>query len=999
VSEVRNCLSKIKGAQSRFDELVAGGVNEYVAARQVLTQKNKDLHEEMNGLKQKLGLPASEFKTDDIDISPIEKSYADAVEKLSTETEAAKKTISETAAKKKAEIKEKEEEQKEQKAAKPKYPLVGKKIKIADKEWVVQNKKGQYYISNGEVRVKIDEAGIRRLSEEKPKPTKSETKPKPLGVKEKPKKPVLGSSKKTDTVKKLQQSSGLSTEAAKEVFDLAKKVKNGEISKKQFEKQYAEIVAKDRGLKVGENNVMVASIPDVTDFESADDLVKATKEFEQNRKDYVERSAQDSVSETMDAMKSDGRVQVDKGVVELLSDQNESLFDLLTSADRPIMGAAASFIAIRRLIMNKNSNELARLFSKVGVKLKVINDGGYQVLNQRGNAIGRNLTKQQAQELASSQNGQVKIKGPIIMAAVEMQNGKPMPTIVINAASLGDRVAQLAGEKHFFNWLEAALWEEVIHLASYKVSNESELTSVGRSLTEEQRKMVEYVYGRELSDFEAGSEYVRMIVQESVLGTTTEMFRIQSLQQNVKNVVSKIIKYLKSILGNTPKSRIAAKVVKNLEDFIKDNRENAPKEATTKRRPAEKQKPKITWSLVPGTRVIRIMYSNRQFFIKEQNGAFYEVYQPSMGRWEPVQDGQIEAGFLGYNITQAKAALDKRAEDSGLEVGEKFESTEDGMLSESGPWADDESNELFNQLFGGRSAAQKALDIVNDESQDENVYDPLDDFSWSFSSDLMILQDYFLTALKRSEGDYEQNPFEYERATLLAARAEWDMRELISEVFAQHGYDTALNYFLFQVTNENIPIITRQLALRLLIERFEGIPDLANNLKTRIDKVFATNASMMLLSRKNFGTLEKGEPSVLPTGGSSRPTDKGLWGGDVSQADSDKITNSVKDGDKILADKKAIDDEMGTNFVSEEVYEQMSLMVDEAEQRYEETVQALKEVRSSLLDVKKSAEKIDKEFAAAKAAEAKSRITNRYSKENNPVKKLIEKINKIAEQC
>jgi len=74
-------------------------------------------------------------------------------------------------------------------------------------------------------------------------------------------------------------------------------------------------------------------------------------------------------------------------------------------------------------------------------------------------------------------------------------------------------------------------------------------------------------------------------------------------------------------------------------------------------------------------------------------------------------------------------------------------------------------------------------------------------------------------------------------------------------------------------------------------------------------------------------------------------------------------------------------------------------MVDEAEQRYEETVQALKEVRSSLLDVKKSAEKIDKEFAAAKAAEAKSRITNRYSKENNPVKKLIEKINKIAEQC
>ena len=107
---------------------------------------------------------------------------------------------------------------------------------------------------------------------------------------------------------------------------------------------------------------------------------------------------------------------------------------------------------------------------------------------------------------------------------------------------------------------KAAMREEVIHAAMHKVlmdrskgktprkAFEDFFQSVGKSMTPEQRSMMEEVYGTELDDLNNGAEYTRFLVQSALDGRTTEetmtvgpaFAKVQALIKSVQAYATRI---------------------------------------------------------------------------------------------------------------------------------------------------------------------------------------------------------------------------------------------------------------------------------------------------------------------------------------------------------------------------------------------------------------------------------------------------------------------------
>jgi hypothetical protein len=109
---------------------------------------------------------------------------------------------------------------------------------------------------------------------------------------------------------------------------------------------------------------------------------------------------------------------------------------------------------------------------------------------------------------------------------------------------------------------KAAMREELIHATMHKVlmnrtsgknprqAFEAFFSSVGKSLTNEQRAALEAVYGEQLDDTGTGAEYTRFLVQQALDGQTTESFmRTGPAFNKVKSLIKSVQAYAARIFG------------------------------------------------------------------------------------------------------------------------------------------------------------------------------------------------------------------------------------------------------------------------------------------------------------------------------------------------------------------------------------------------------------------------------------------------------------------
>jgi len=132
---------------------------------------------------------------------------------------------------------------------------------------------------------------------------------------------------------------------------------------------------------------------------------------------------------------------------------------------------------------------------------------------------------------------------------------------------------------------KAAMREEIIHASMHKVlmdrakgktprkAFEDFFNSVGKSMTPEQRSMMQEVYGSELDDLGNGAEYTRFLVQSALDGRTTEetmttgpaFSKVQALIKSVQNYAARV--FGKDLEQNREAAFVIADTIKLLRSF------------------------------------------------------------------------------------------------------------------------------------------------------------------------------------------------------------------------------------------------------------------------------------------------------------------------------------------------------------------------------------------------------------------------------------------------
>lgn len=1362
-----------KEIKDEFDKRVKEGMSIREVREigtQILDSHFRDIFEGMENLKNIVdpSYKKKEFVSPLKDVSDIDKIYDDRLKELDgmdEEIENAKK--------------EEEDREDEKEEVKPKSESKlpgqihkGKKFMHAGSQWEVISQDGDgWKIRSGNVVTYVDD-GTLKLVISRGKIRRKEV-----------------AEKYKEDLKKAFP--GASDGAINKIYAA---LKDKSITKKQWDQRVRDILAVDRGLGSAMDTAArysVSTLPDNVRGVDSQSVIEKTKSIDSRVVKDMQEAADFSVKQSVEAMAGDGRVSFqdlrsekdrtnfpagNMGQRLFIEDFDEvsparvssgsQLIDIIVAGNQRQKGMAAAYTIANRIIAGENGF-VTKLFGRVANKIRITYNNQHKVVDQSGAVVSVFDSASAAEQyVAANLDQQYEIQYPNIISAVESDGG----TIVLNAAKLGERISDFAGENRFFNWAEAAIYEELIHFATFKVATDAEIIKIGKDLTGEQRRYVQQVYGgstfvvkkdgkvykyfrseydaeeyvknrgdegyeidtiNTLSDYQLGAEYVRMMVQHSITGTTTEMFKPN---YTVRSVLAKLIQYLKNILKSS-KDSLASKIISRIEDFIKGGQAAEKPSASG---------PKISM-VAPD--VYRVAVGDKQAFIQKRVGGIYQVVQTKEGVWEPIQDGQFNAGFLGHGhtdsigkltermnrelgvsigefgayghqavidnlaiakkakkndipkraikmatgwefnnldqkwryeiydtealenaqtdvlevkeneigfallsdvlpvwdlykyyedlryakifivpstpenssyggwmtangitlvksdkasmlgtlihevqhliqdkegfprgstssrslksiseldlralatnyirdqhdiisvmnsqIEDAKTAIqyyneldkskkseinakvadiyfhldDRRGLDASLasamnllvkygvgrlqrsvlietahlnmsfleglnhdidtskeyinEVNEEIDTISnvlaqgdknqiinaikeampnagynvyrriggevearnaearsnvfydrqemvDSLLEETqdvawedqlkiineaekelgasqiegseGPWSSNkDANELFNELMG----LQSETDRIWEESRGE--YDPVEEFKYKYRK--YILQDVMMTNVNRSEG-YEADIAAYERQQIDYAQAEYDMRNLMSEVFVENDVDAAFDYFIIKIMDKEQPQPLKNLILRLLIEKFEGRPDIANFLREKIDTAFSTYSTMTLGSRINQRTAEMGDPASRPDT-TRRPPDqyKASWGRDV---DSDIITKAVEGGDDIIEAKTALEMGMSNNKFSKADYNAAIRRAEEAEDRVKEIMEEVEAARK--YQSRKGVE-INKMVADAKAMESQRRFLSKYEDRKSlveAIKYLADKINKISEKC
>lgn len=680
-------------------------------------------------------------------------------------------------------------------------------------------------------------------------------------------------------------------------------------------------------------NKAALALPAAVEQTDNADVKKATFDFEQQEKVAMSAASEKTFAQSLTDLKKDARVVFPEGMEN--DHPNGKLIDILTGeySNKEKGYAAATMIASRLVSGN---NFLSKLFSKTGNQVKIVYD-----------------SRPESAIMSGFENG----------------------TILLNAYKLGERLQEFWGEKRFMNWAEMALYEEAIHLATFKVADATEMAKVAKELTKEEREYVAALYGKSLKEMDPatlGYEYVRQMVQGNLFGTVTELLKPN---RAAINVLSKLLKYLKGVLFGT-NDRFATAVIQRVQDYI-DEVKNEGRPVTE-----QVEKPRYRqFEFVPGKGpVFQYSFKNRQHYIQKgrikSGEAFFEVEKTPEGVWVPVNYGQEMPGFLGYNITQAQEKLAQ---------GRELRASDDDYI-----------DEFVNELW--------------DKYQDERGLkgeDPIQDFEFEFGQ--MIVQDVMMTHLMR-DPSYEADQSDYERQSIALKASEFKMNEIISDVFGKYGIDDALDYFVSKLQDPDVPLAVKNILSRLVIERFEGRPDIANNIRTKIDTKLAAESAIALGSRVNQRTagLEQA-PTVKNSDAAPRMrvNPNSVWGRNLSEQQSDMIANAVEGAEEIVTAKNNIISRLRTNSVNNE--EEKILLAGMADYYQEQLEEAKnenqllkKEIGNIQKTIKSKLSKSDIDFAKAKASQSANQLRMKYQDKKTMVdviRYVQEKINKIAKKC
>lgn len=541
-------------------------------------------------------------------------------------------------------------EKKEKPKIKPKEKSgklsVGEQITYGGSTWTVTSiGKKRVSVTNGSVKTSYDRAIVESMISGDDGATKPTLKPKKR----------FSEKDISDVVDHY----GVSESAAVEILDAI----SGTKDKNTLAKKIEQIISGDQQTSIkaplkGGESMTDAELASVTPSQN---IIQATTDFEGKPHTALANSSAVPFNQAQADLKNDGRIQFDSGVEDIGGLDNQSLFDIMTGDNTGTQrGIAAAYIAAHRMISDKNS-PLVALFSKVGKKIRIINSSVFNVYDQKGKFVKKFDSRQEA-EAFKQENPGFRVDYPPIMAAQE--DG----TLVLNAHMLNERLEEFWGEKRFLNWMEMALYEEAIHLTQMQTATELEMNQIFGEMSSEEKELVADKYGvrvADLSKFQMASEYVRMIVQNNLFGTTTEMLKPK---RAARNYLSKILDRLIEYFGGK-KDRITDQVVARIEETVRGARnESLPKIKSVEKLVSEKPRISILEDGVDGP-IYKVQYKNYQFAVGQgmsrAGQVFYEV-EKIKGEWVPKE-------LLGSNPSEALVALKYRVDQNrglGTSIGE-----------------------------------------------------------------------------------------------------------------------------------------------------------------------------------------------------------------------------------------------------------------------------------------------------------------------------------------
>jgi len=740
---VKACINKIKtpGAAEKFDNLVKSGMDEHLAAREVVIDEHKLLHGRLNSLKSALSIPVSDYVAPELSvdkISDIEKKAKESRDKIVSSVEEKKqaKAAKELEAKNKKEAEAKTA--KEEKAAKEKKAKEEKDtVKVGDTfdkngvSWTVTEVgENRVRVTNGSIQTSFPKETFEKKDadtvKEQPKaetPQNETTQASSTRVEEGRggvvdiEAPKLKTRFTKEQISKVQQNTGVSEKAAVEILHIMETEKSHDAAREKV----AAIIKNDQRTSI---NAPLKKGQPLTDEELRSEtpdseIIDATKDFEGEERQAMAASANTYFEKALNDLRADGRVQFDSAT-DRLEGGEDGLFYVITGdrngRDR---GVASAILAAHRLI-NDNNSPLVSLFSRVGKKIRIIYSNTFNIYDKKGNFVKAAKSLKEAREFAADKG--YKIVHPPILAADDSDS-----SIIINAYMLNERLEEFGGEKRFFNWLEMALYEEAIHLAQYQVATDIEMNQVAKEMSTEEKELVADQYGvkvADLTNFQMASEYVRQLVQHDLFGTTTELLKPKTV---ARMYLSKLLKKLVEFFAGK-KDKISDIIVRRIENTIRGVKDNTlPKIESVEKQVSEK--PKAGVLEYGPSPVYKVSYKNYQFAIKQldtdSGPAFFEV-EKVKGKWQAVK-------LLGYSPSEAMVALKLRVDEDRVNRTSSVNDSTDNLRVDLKTAVVSELRSEFDELNLTRQKGERRIENIRlnylfIKSVGDNTYYSFDEF-------------------------------------------------------------------------------------------------------------------------------------------------------------------------------------------------------------------------------------------------------------------------------
>lgn len=632
---VKNCIQNYDPKLvAQFEAMVESGLNEYEAAREIILSSHKTMFDELNAIKKDAGIKEEKYTDPQkTDVKPVKES---------------------------AEIKKQKKKEEAQKKAEAKKAESEKQRKLREEKRAQEKKEKE------EARKKEKEDKAEKKEEKKNKSKQEE---------------ILSVSKRY----------GISEKAAEKIVAAKRNLKEPRTLLDEIRK----IVKKDKldnyaGTSTGRDpGVVSPQDEDIAGVEDYQGILAATADIDGRQQKEMASSARRTVGEVRKEFEKNGNVVVSDAAMAALTgikevkgegrsvNQNTYLFDILTDANASPdqRGVAAALILAHRV--SAGNSFLANTF----------------------NAARKSETK-------GKKDGVVKIiYRPVDDSSLITAHDDG--SITINAYKLGRRVDEFGGENRFFSWAEMAMYEEVIHLSTFKVASTEEISQIGRELTQRERDVVESIYGSKLEKLNAetnkmepdyyalGLEYIRMMTQTSMFGTSTELLKpLYTNERSAKKTFfAKLLRFLNDIFSLSRRERVATEVMDRLDTFLgrkdKDDQYKKPEQII-----AESPKYSVFASPKGQKPVYMLTYKNRQYLLQEgrtaSGPAWFEVQKMQDGFFAPVNDGSFIPGYLGTTYREAiQTLLARGGKGYGVSLMEADrENKSDALLEELSKSAD-----------------------------------------------------------------------------------------------------------------------------------------------------------------------------------------------------------------------------------------------------------------------------------------------------------------------